>query len=389
MANNIVIQQDRAQVVVTEDGGNDVVLYLEPPASLVLNAPGPQGPVGPGFPSGGTTGDVLIKVGSGYYDSTWTKDVVVDSVSVRTTASGSIVAGQMRWNDREHTLDVGMLRGVVNQLGQETFMTCLNTSAVTIGNGKAVMFTGTDDATTHPTIGPMIADGSVAGKAFFGVTTEEIAPGEEGYVTILGKVRDIDTSAYPEDSILWLDPNNPGEFVLTEPMAPALKIAAAAVVKSHPTDGILLVRADVGQNLSECHDVEADTPITGQYLGWNEEMQHWMPYDVPFAAPKSVTITQPLAGDSVTLFRTSKATTLQSVTALVAGQTPGVAYELRYAANRQASGTLAIVPANATVTTTGTTATIQNMPIPSGNYVWLNITARSGDTREFNLSVAF
>lgn len=388
MAHNIVVTQEPMQLVVNEND-SDVVLYLESPVSLVFSEGGPQGPPGPGFPSGGTTGDVLIKVGSGYYDSTWTRDVVVDSVAVRTTVSGSVVAGQMRWNDREHTVDVGMLHGVVNQLGQETFMTCLNTSAVTIGNGKAVMFTGTDNATTHPTIGPMIANGTVPGKVFFGITTEEIAPGQEGYVTIFGKVRDVDTSAYPEDSVLWLDPDNPGEFILTEPIAPALKIAAAAVVRSHPTDGILLVRANVGQTLSECHDVEAEFPETDQFLAWDEDMQHWMPKNPPNAAPRSITITQPLPGDSFTLFRAPRNITLQQVTALVAGVTPAVQYEVRYALNRTTSGTVAVAPTQATVTTTGSNAAIQNMPVPSGSYVWVNVIATSGDTREFNLSVAF
>jgi hypothetical protein len=382
----VVITEEAMIVSVTEGEKNETVITIPARPSIALSATGPQGPIGTGIPSGGTAGDLLVRTASG---TSWTVDPVVDTLTVDITASGAVATGQMRWNDREHTLDVGMLRGVVNQVGQETMMTCLNTTASTIGNGKAVMFTGTDDATTHPTIGPMIADGSVPGKVFFGVTTEDIPAGEEGYVTIFGKVRDIDTSAYPEDAILWLDPNNPGEFVLTEPMAPALKIAAAAVIRSHPTDGILLVRADVGQNLSECHDVEAEAPLTEQYLGWNEDMQHWMPYNIPNAAPKSITISEPLVGDSFTLFRTSKATTLAGVTSLVAGENPAVGYQIRYAANRTASGTLAIVPAVANNTTVGAAATVQNMPIPSGSYVWLNVTTVSGFASEFNLSIAF
>lgn len=386
----IVITQERAQLVVQEGEKNDVVLFLNPPSTIEISQGGPQGPPGPGFPSGGTTGDVLIKVGSGYYDSTWTKDLVLDTVSVRTTATGTVNPGQLRWNPREHTVDVGMLRGVVNQLGQETTMICLNTADVTVANGSAVMFTGTDEDSGHPTIGPMIADGSVSAKVFFGVATEEIAPDAEGYVTIFGKVRDIDTSAFPEDSILWLDPTNPGGYTLTQPMAPALKIAAAAVIHSHPTEGTLLVRADVGAALSECHDVEAEVIGDKQFLGWSEDMQHWMPLDPPNKAPRSITISEPLPDDTFTLFRTSKETTLEQVTALVAGRNgPGVSYELRYAADRTASGTLATVPGFTSVTTTGSTATVQNMPIPSGNYVWLKVNAVSGTTTEFNLSLAF
>lgn len=383
---NIVVTPSAANQLVIEEENNSVVLEINSQPSIALSASGPQGPIGTGIPSGGTAGDLLVRTASG---TGWTVDPVVDSLTVDIAASGAIAPGQLRWNNREHTLDVGQLRGVVNQLGQETTMTCLNTSANTIGNGKAVMFTGTDDATGHPTIGLMVADGSIPGKNFFGVSTEEIAPGEEGYVTIFGKVRGVDTSAFPEDSVLWLDPDNPGEFTLTQPVAPALKIAAAAVIHSDAVDGALLVRADPGQTIAECHDVEAEVIEDEQYLGWNEAMQHWMPLNIPNAAPKSITISEPLVGDSFTLFRTSKATTLAGVTSLVAGENPVVGYQIRYAANRTASGTLAIVPAIANNTTVGAAATVQNMPIPSGNYVWLNITSVSGFASEFNLSIAF
>ena len=358
----VVITEETMIVSITEGEKNETVITVPARPSIALSATGPQGPIGTGIPEGGSAGDLLVRTASG---TSWTVNPTVDTLTIDITASGAMSPGQIRWNASEHTFDFGLLRGVVNQLGQETVVICHNNSANTIGDGKAVMFTGTDDMTGHPTVALMVADGSIPGKNFFGVSTEEIAPGGEGYVTIFGKVRDIDTSAFPEDSILWLDPNNPGEFALTQPMAPALKIAAAAVIHSDAVDGALFVRADPGQTIAECHDVEAEVVEDAQYLGWNDAMQHWMPLDIPNAAPKSITISEPLVGDSFTLFRTSKATTIAGVTSLVAGENPAVGYQLRYAANRTASGTLAIVPAVANNTTVGAAATVQNMPIPS------------------------
>lgn len=390
MANNIVITQENTQLLITEESGNQTVVFATGSPSIVLSAEGPQGAAGPagsGVPSGGTVNDLLVRTASG---TGWTSNPVVDSLLFDITASGAITPGQLRWNQDEHTLDLGQLRGVVNQLGQEITITCINTSANTIGNGKAVMFVGTDDATQHPEVSSMIANGSVPGRVFFGVTTEDIASGEEGYVTTFGKVRGVDTSAFPNDSILWCDPENPGEFVLTEPEAPRLKIAAAAVIISHPTNGVLFVRADTGQNLADCHDVESATAQDGDFLGWSEDMQHWMPYAVKNEAPKSITIAEPLAGDSFTLFRTSKDTTLDSVVGLVVGNSsPLVSYELRYAADRTASGTVAVPLSVVTNTTSGATASVQNMPVPSGSYVWVDIVTVSGVTSEFNLSIGF
>ena len=101
---------------------------------------------------------------------------------------------------------------------------------------------------------------------------------------------------------------------------------------------------------------------------------------------KSVTIGGPQVDDSFTLFRTARETTIENVLALVSGGS--VTYELRFAADRSAAGTVAATD-TVTNTTTGDAATIQNQPIPAGRYVWVTITAVSGTVDEFNLSVEF
>ena len=101
---------------------------------------------------------------------------------------------------------------------------------------------------------------------------------------------------------------------------------------------------------------------------------------------KSVTIPGPQVDDSFTLFRTARETTIENVLALVSGGS--VTYELRFAADRSAAGTVAATD-TVTNTTTGDAATIQNQPIPAGRYVWVKITAASGTVDEFNLSVEF
>ena len=343
-----------------------------------------------GTPPGGNIGDLVVKASGTDYDTVWTDAPTVDKLGLDLTAAETVSTGQLAWNATEGTVDIGLLNNTTNQLGQELQLLCTNSaSTTTIANGMGVMFTGANSSTLRLEVQPMDATGDLPGYVFFGVATQTIAPGATGYITTFGKVRGINTSAFPEDSLLWCDPVNAGQFVLIEPIAPQLKIAAAIVIKSHPTDGVLMVRAETGQNLSDCHDVETDIAQDTDYLGWSEDVQHWIPFSVPNAAPRSITIVDPQASDSFTVFRTTRATTISQVVALVAGTTPAVGYELRYAANRTASGITAIVPAIASNTTVGSGATIQNMPIPPGNYVWLNIATVSGNTTEFNLSVAF
>ncbi len=342
-----------------------------------------------GTPPGGNIGDLVVKASGSDYDTVWTDAPTVDKLGLDTTAAEAVTTGQIAWNATEGTVDIGLLNGATNQLGQETQLLCTNsTSTTTIVDGMGVMFTGSNSSTLRLEVQPMDASGTLPGYVFFGIATETIAPGATGYITVFGKVRGVDTSAYPEDSILWCDPINAGQFVLTEPAAPRLKIAAATVIKSHPTDGVLMVRAETGQNLSDCHDVEVNGgAFDAQYLGWAETYQRWQPFNVPNAAPRSITIAEPQAGDSFTLFRTTQSTVITSAIALVSNGS--VTYELRYAADRTTAGALATASDTVTNITTGDSATVQNQPIPADRYVWIEITAVSGTVAEFNLSVAF
>ena len=108
----------------------------------------------------------------------------------------------------------------------------------------------------------------------------------------------------------------------------------------------------------------------------------------PAGPPKSITIALPQVGDEFTLFNTQYSTTLTSVVGVVRGSpSPSVTLELRYAADRSTAGTLATASTTVTSTTTGDTFTIQNMPIPANQFLWVKITAVSGSVQEVSISV--
>lgn len=104
--------------------------------------------------------------------------------------------------------------------------------------------------------------------------------------------------------------------------------------------------------------------------------------------PKAITIAQPKANDQFTLFFTQQATTLTQVIAVVRGvNLPSATFELRYGTDRSTAGTLATVSEAITNTTTGELVTIQNMPIPADNFLWINVSAVSGQVEELNVCV--
>jgi hypothetical protein len=260
---------------------NVTVTVVQENAELVLTTPGPAGPAGEGVPEAGITGQVLAKASDTNFDTEWTDDLSIDSVAFDLTAAIDPVAdGQLAWNADEGTLELGKAGGVSNYIGAETMVLCRNASnTVTIPKGTAVMFAGTVGASGRLKVAPMVADGTFPGYVFFGVTDQDILGASDGYVTTFGKIRGVNTSAYEDGDILWCNPATPGGFTKTEPQAPNLKLAIAAVIRAG-NNGTIFVRWTTGARLQDLHDVEANgTKDDGDILNWNDTANRWEPTD--------------------------------------------------------------------------------------------------------------
>lgn len=191
-------------------------------------------------------------------------------------ASGvGVTQGQLAWNDDERTLDLGKGGGVTLQIGAEQLSLCRNSTGATIANGTAVMFAGTLGNSGRLLVAPMVADGTYPGYVFFGITTESIAPGADGFVATFGKIRQVNTLAFEEGDVLWCDPATPGGLTRVEPQAPNLKLPVAAVI-SKATNGIIFVRVDTGRRLQDLHDVEANgSKSDGDVLTYVAASNRW------------------------------------------------------------------------------------------------------------------
>lgn len=166
------------------------------------------------------------------------RDVNVDSVILG--------GGTLSWNSDEGTLDIDTGAGVIIQAGQENNRLVRNNTTSVITNGTVVMLTGSIGNSGRLTVAP--ADG-VQGTAMkvYGVVTQDILPNTDGYVTIDGKVRNIDTTGsivgetWVDGDILYLKPNDAGKLTKVEPIYGEIKIPVANVVHAH-TNGTLDVR---------------------------------------------------------------------------------------------------------------------------------------------------
>jgi len=342
---------------------------------------------GAGVATGGTTGQLLVKDSAATYDTSWTSEPTLGGVIFDPAIATSFSQiGELGWSNVDRGLATQRDSNVVAVVGQDThvYVKCAQPGGMI--KGQVAMFAGVDATTLRLKVSVLVADGTYPSYVFFGILAEDIAENEFGLCCTQGYIRGIDTSIYPAESVLWACTVNPGDLVLEQNLlgAPNLRIPTAVCVKSDAVNGEIFVRATTGAELYQLHDVQFENEADGDKLVWVDDLQRWE--NRPDAA-RSATIGEPQVGDSFTLFKTVRSTTLREVSAIVSGGS--VTYEIRYATDRSTAGTLAIVSDTVTNTTTGAAATVQNQPIPTSSWVWLEITATSGTVDEFNVSVAF
>ena len=161
----------------------------------------------------------------------------VNKLTLSTDTNLTAGAGEITWSQDDRTANIGLGNGVVLQVGQEMMSLARNGTGVTIGNGVIVMVTGSVGNSGRLVVAPY--DGTSDASLIIGITTESIVSGADGLVTSYGKVRGLNTSAWPEGTVLYV--NNSG-FGLSETASLSMKIAA--VITSHAANGVLMVRVD-------------------------------------------------------------------------------------------------------------------------------------------------
>lgn len=149
-----------------------------------------------------------------------------------------------------------------------------NTTGSTINRGTAVMATGTDGNSGHILVAPMVADGTVEPKYYIGVLADDIANGDFGYAIHFGSVIKVNTNAFNDGDVLWVDPSTPGGFTANEPNAPSVKLATAIVLNS-ATNGKIFVRVQGNEGLHELHDVNISSVAEGELLTWDSTNSYW------------------------------------------------------------------------------------------------------------------
>ena len=154
-----------------------------------------------------------------------------------------------------------------------------NETGSTINKGKGVMAVGTDGNSGHILIDEMVADGTVESKYFLGVLETTVANGGFARVISFGQLDQFNTNGqngetWNDGQILWCDPANPGDFTITEPDGPNVKMAAAFILNSS-TNGKIQVRVQANEGIHDLHDTKITSQVDGDVLVWDNTTGVW------------------------------------------------------------------------------------------------------------------
>ena len=216
-----------------------------------------------------------------------------DYLSLNTATTVTPTTGQIIWDDTDGTYDMGLYNGVTLQVGQEEHMYGKAISAIT--SGDVVMFAGAQG--NHALFAK--ADQNIINvrqEYIIGIATQDFAVNQFGYVTTIGKVRDLNTLAYSAGTLLYFDSTGTttGALTSSEPPAPYANVMMAAVLRSHGTQGVLLVRPTFRFPLKSLEDVQITNIQNNDIVQYSSSLGYYVNTNTPsFSSVSATTIYSP------------------------------------------------------------------------------------------------
>ena len=195
----------------------------------------------------------------------------------------SVVFGtdtSLTWNATDFTLDMP-LDGVTIQLGQETVARVLNNTGTAMTNGQVVIVSGAQGNRLTVALADNTTD--LTSGAILGIVTEPIANNQQGFATITGLVRGLNTSAFTEGDVLYL--GGSGAITNVKPVTPLHLVTVGYCVRSHATLGSIFSHPQNGYELDELHDVLITSAQNNDVLSWNSAGSYWENVALPSYTP--------------------------------------------------------------------------------------------------------
>jgi hypothetical protein len=223
-------------------------------------------------PYSGATGNVTL----GEYQ------LSAGQVAFDQSPTGTAGVGILRWNDSDGTLDLGLKGGNVTlQVGQEMVARVVNkTGADLLESGyKVVRISSAQGQRLAVQLAQ--ANNDTNSTDTIGIVTETIANNQEGFITILGQVKEINTTGslqgetWADGDVLYLSPTTAGNITNIKPVAPSHMVVVGYVEYAHSQHGKIYCKTQNGYELEELHNVLISSVANNEGLFYETSTSLW------------------------------------------------------------------------------------------------------------------
>ena len=224
-----------------------------------------------------------------------------DYIDFDTNATPANAVGRVRWDAPDESLQLGLTGGnAISVLGQTIHAYVRSAESVTINKGQPVYLYQATGNRASVKLASNVQDSTSA--TTFGLAAESIGPNQRGFIVCQGVLNGLNTSAYNEGDILYLDASA-GTLTATKPKAPNHMVYVGVVERANAGNGQIYVKVQNGYELDEIHDVQINSPANGQLIIYDAATDLWKNANITAGAgisisngAGSITISAPQVG---------------------------------------------------------------------------------------------
>lgn len=165
------------------------------------------------------------------------------------------------------------ITGCIQQVGLETWVRVYNSTGSTIPAGTPVYVVSASGDLIN--IAPARANSESTSLVTIGLTTNDIATGTQGFVTIVGIVHDINTSTLTEGGYVYVSPSVAGGLTSTRPVAPNVAAAIGICTVRDASVGSIFVNLRVQPTVERLSNVYVTGIVDNDVLSWDAANNRW------------------------------------------------------------------------------------------------------------------
>ena len=208
-------------------------------------------------------------------------DISLDSAQFDLANTTLPAEGAVAYNATDSNLKLGLAGGNVRvALGQELVLPkrVRNSSGTTMTKGTVVYISGHSGNT--PVVSRALATSDATSAFTIGITSEDIANNNTGWITTFGVISGINLSSFTAGDTLYLSGTTAGTYTNVKPSAPIHYVRVGIVTKA-TSSGELIVNIINGYELDEIHDVSIVGKADKDLLQYESSTGLWK--NVPIA----------------------------------------------------------------------------------------------------------